>query len=195
MKFDIRGRLLLLAVLIAGSATASTLGYEELIGGAREAAQRLTQQLAAELRREHEMSGTVRSVAVCKYLAPELSSAISRESGAQVRRVSLKVRNPGLGTPDAWEQTVLLDFERRLALGDAVERIEYAEIVKEPLGNSFRYMKAIPAGQSCLACHGPVEAITPTTSAQIAAEYPHDLAVGHVVGSIRGAVSFKKPLY
>lgn len=194
MKFNIRGRLLLAAVFIAGTAMASDLNYEELVETARGAAQRLTQQLAGELRREYEMSGTVRSVAVCKYLAPELSSAISREYGAQVRRVSLKIRNPGLGTPDPWEQTVLLDFERRLALGEAVERIEYSEIVNEPLGSSFRYMKAIPVGQSCLGCHGPTEAMTPTTSAQIAAEYPHDKATGHKLGSIRGAVSYKKPL-
>lgn len=194
MKFDIPRRIMLVAALLAGSALASPLAYDELIDAAREATQRLTQQLAGELRREYEMSGTVRSVAVCKYLAPELSSAISRESGAQVRRVSLRVRNPALGSPDAWEQTVLLDFERRLSLGEAVDKIEYSEIVKEPLGSSFRYMKAIPTSQSCIACHGPGEGMTPTISAQIAAEYPFDKATGHKVGSIRGAVSYKKPL-
>lgn len=194
MKFDIPRRLLMVAALVAGSAAASPLGYDELIDAAREATQRLTQQLAGELRREYEMSGTVRSVAVCKYLAPELSSAISREHGAQVRRVSLRVRNPALGTPDPWEQTVLLDFERRLALGEVAEKMEYAEIVKEPLGSSFRYMKAIPTSQSCMACHGSPQEMTPTTSAQIAAEYPFDKATGHRVGSIRGAVSYKKPL-
>jgi hypothetical protein len=55
-------------------------------------------------------------------------------------------------------------------------------------------MKAIPTGKVCLSCHGPVEQISEAVKAQIANEYPHDRAVGFAEGSIRGAVTVKKPL-
>ncbi len=186
--------LALFAALAAGSAMATNDEREQLLDEAREAAQDLIQQIGGELRREYELSGALRSVVVCKYLAPEVSSAISRRHGAQVRRVSLHVRNPMLGMPDAWEQAVLLDFERRQARGEKAERMEFSEVVKEPQGSFFRYMKAIPTAEVCLACHGPAEALSPATQAQLANDYPHDKGRGHVVGSVRGAVSFKKPM-
>jgi len=184
----------LLGAFAAAVAVAAGDERQQLLDEAREASRQLLQQVGGELRREYELSGTVRSVVVCKYLAPEVSSSISRKYGAQVKRVSLRVRNPLLGTPDPWEQVVLSEFDRRLAAGEKADQIDFAEVVTEPLGSYFRYMKAIPVGELCLNCHGAKDAMTPATLAQFAAEYPHDQATGYKLGDIRGAVSFKKPL-
>ena len=154
----------------------------------------LIRQIGGEMRKEVEATGPMRAVMVCKYTAPEVTSSLSRRNGMRVTRVSLKPRNPALGYPDAWEQTVLLEFERRAARGEKADVIEHAEIVKEPTGRFMRYMKVIPTGKVCLACHGPEEQISEAVKAQIASEYPHDRAVGFTEGSIRGAVSIKKPL-
>ncbi|TXG80371.1 MAG: DUF3365 domain-containing protein [Thermomicrobiales bacterium] len=161
---------------------------------ARKVATALLQQIGGELKKEYEISGPLRSVIVCKYTAPEVSSTISRKSGAAVKRVSLKVRNPVLGMPDLWEQKVLLDFEKRFTRGEKPEAMEHAEIVSEAQGRYFRYMKAIPVGPLCINCHGPVDTLTEGTKAQILTEYPYDKAVGYSVGQVRGAVSYKKPL-
>ena len=159
----------------------------------RKASAELIRQIGGEMRKEVESTGPMRAVMVCKYTAPEVASSLSRLNGMRVTRVSLKPRNPALGYPDVWEQNVLLDFERRQARGEKVETMEHTELVSEPTGRFLRYMKAIPTGKVCLACHGPADQISDAVKAQIANEYPHDRAVGFAEGSIRGAVSVKKP--
>lgn len=186
--------LLALSMGLLVSAHAQEDDPAKLSDEARKAATSLLQQIGGELKKEYEISGPLRSVIVCKYTAPEVSSTISRKSGAAVKRVSLKVRNPVLGMPDAWEQKILLDFEKRFSKGEKPDAIEHAEIVSEAQGRYFRYMKAIPVGPLCINCHGPIESLTEGTKAQILTEYPHDKAVGYSVGQIRGAVSYKKPL-
>jgi len=40
------------------------------------------------------------------------------------------VRNPLLGTPDAWEQQALQQLETRLAAGEKAETLEVAQVVE-----------------------------------------------------------------
>ncbi|HSO06800.1 MAG TPA: DUF3365 domain-containing protein [Pelomicrobium sp.] len=162
------------------------------IAAGREAADMLVKQIGGELRREMEASGVLRGVIVCKYTAPEVANMLSRQTGMRVTRVSLRPRNPALGFPDPWEQKTLAEFERRAANGERPAQLEHWELVNEPQGRFLRYMKAIPTQKLCLNCHGPVEGIPEVIKAQIAAEYPHDRAVGFREGSIRGAVAVKK---
>jgi len=163
----------------------------ELERDARLASNQLLQQVAGELMREYALSGTLRSLEACKYTATELSSSISKRFGAQVHRVSLRVRNPALGTPDAWEQQQLKAFERRAAGGEDPAKLEVSAYVEEPAGRYYRFMKAIPVSELCLNCHGPRESLTAAAISQIDAEYPHDRATGYSVGDICGAVSYK----
>lgn len=165
-----------------------------LLDDARKAAGRLLAGIRTELQRELERSGPVRAIIVCKYSAPEASAAISRETGMRVTRVSLRPRNQALGEPDVWEQQILLDFEKRFSAGEKADAMEYSEVVVEPAGRYFRYMKAIPTGQPCLACHGPVENISEAVRAKLNGEYPHDRGVNYRQGQVRGAVSIKKQL-
>lgn len=138
--------------------------------------------------------GPESAIKVCKDVAPQMSSDISRQTGWKLTRVSLKVRNPLLGTPDAWEQKVLQDFDERAARGEKPESMEVAEIVQEPAGKSFRFMRAIPVQAGCVACHGAAEQISDGVKTRLSEEYPHDKAIGYSVGQIRGAVSIKRPL-
>jgi len=102
--------------------------------------------------------------------------------------------HPLIGTPDAWEQKVLADFDQKAAAGAKPETLETAEIVTEPQGKYFRYMKAVPTGAVCLACHGPAEKIGKEVKEQLSADYPHDKATGYGEGQIRGAITIKRPL-
>ena len=70
--------------------------------------------------------------------------------------------------PDAWEQKVLLDFEKRVSKGEKIEGLEYHELVEEPAGRYFRYMKAIAMMQACMACHGPQNQLSEGVRAQLA---------------------------
>lgn len=150
-------------------------------------------QLAAENQKAISEGGPESAIKVCKDVAPKLAGDVSRKQGWKLTRVSLKVRNPMLGTPDAWEQKVLQDFETRLAKGEKPETMEYSEVVKEPAGSSFRFMKAIALQPGCVSCHGGDEQIPANVKARLAEDYPFDQATGYAPGQIRGALSVKVP--
>jgi hypothetical protein len=178
-----------LSVAQAVADQASDLGAQT-----RPVASRLVTELSAALRDAALAHGPVGSIVVCRDIAPALAGTLSREHGWRVSRVSLRTRNPLLGSPDAWEQGVLLDFDRRAAAGEPATALEHAEIVDEPAGRYFRYMQAVPVGPLCAGCHGPKETMAEELRAELERQYPHDLAIGYAPGQVRGAVTIKRPL-
>lgn len=185
-----------LAIALASASAAGQEGADarRLAEETRKVAGDLVAQIRGELTKELEFSGPLRGVIVCKYTVPEISSAMSRKTGWRVTRVALRPRNPALGSADAWEQKVLLDFERRAERGEKVDGLEHGEVVAEPGGRYYRYMKALPLGPLCVSCHGAPDRLTPNLKALLEAEYPHDRATGYAVGQVRGAVTIKRPL-
>lgn len=152
------------------------------------------QQLIAENKKAVMEGGPDSAIKVCRDIAPKMSGDISRQQGLRLTRVSLKTRNPLLGTPDTWEQNTLLQFEQRLANGEKPETLEAAEIVNEPSGKFFRYMKGITLQPGCVACHGSPEQISANVKSRLAEDYPHDQATGYAPGQLRGGVSIKRPM-
>ncbi|MSQ58453.1 MAG: DUF3365 domain-containing protein [Betaproteobacteria bacterium] len=187
-------RYLVLAGLLPALIHVNTLAGEpsDFTLKARGIAGQLVQELGAGLKKEMSSNGPASAISACKNLAPEIAGRLSREHGARVARVSLKVRNPLLGQADSWEQSVLASFDR--VASEKPEALEYSEIVTEPQGRYFRYMKAIPVQPLCLSCHGSPEAIPGEVKAILAKEYPHDQATGYSTGQIRGAVTIKQRL-
>jgi hypothetical protein len=166
----------------------------DLLSVSRQTASDLVQRLGKELRAELAKGGPEGAIDVCKRIAPEIAGELSRQTGARTARVSLRTRNPMIGGPDAWEQNVLAEFDRRAAAGEKPDTLEQAEIVDEPQGRFYRYMKAIPVQPLCLTCHGTDATIPDVVKARLKAEYPHDMATGYALGQIRGAVTIKRPL-
>ena len=150
-------------------------------------------QLGGEMQKEMQANGPVAAIKVCRNVAPAIASEVSRKNGWNVGRKSLKTRNAALGMPDAWEQKVLADFEKRMEKENPAS-MEFAEVVAEPQGKFYRYMKAIPVQDVCLKCHGTDETIPQNVKDALKAEYPHDKATGYTLGQIRGGFSIKRPL-
>ncbi len=181
----------LVLVLSAGPAMADDLAkFQE---ESRAVVKEMVSRLGGALQKEMTANGPAAAITVCKDLAPAITSDLSRKTGQRITRVSLRTRNPLLGSPDAWEQKVLADFARR-AEKENPATIEYAEIVTEPQGKFMRYMKAIPMQDVCLKCHGSLETIAPQVKERLDAEYPHDKATGYAINQIRGAFSIKKAM-
>jgi hypothetical protein len=180
-------------VLLAGTGNG-----EDTIAARTAAAQKtarsLMQELVSALKKEMAAGGPAGAVTVCSDLAPTIAGRISRDTGWRVTRVGTRVRNPLLGMPDAWEQKVLLDFEKRAAKGEDVDRMSYSEIVSEPSGKFFRNMNAVALKAQCLVCHGSEKQIAPEVRAILNECYPHDRAINYKVGDLRGAISIKEPL-
>jgi len=175
--------LTILAFMACGPAGADDARLEE----SRALVQAFGSRLKGELKKGLEQGGPVAGVNICKDVAPQIASELSRQSGARVMRVSLRYRNPG-NSPDEWQVHVLEDFESRAAATEKPAALEY--FVTENDGRD-RYMSAIRIDGVCLACHG--ETLAPPLQERLDAEYPHDQATGYKLGDIRGAFSVSWP--
>jgi hypothetical protein len=139
--------------------------------------QALKQKLTSAL----AQGGPVNAIGVCKEEAPAIAAELSAQSGARVGRTALRIRNPA-NAPDADARAALEGFQRALAGGAEPQSLERFEV--RPDG-SARYMKAIMAQPSCLACHG-TELSAPVEAA-LRRHYSQDRATGFRAGDLRGA--------
>jgi len=184
-------RLIIIALLatLTGT-TAAAEDYTAELAQSRAAVKAFAGSLKGALQAAIKAGGPANAIAVCHDEAPQIAAATSEQTGLQIGRTSLKIRNPD-NSPDAWEQAVLEQFEQRQAAGEAVAKLEFHEVVDMDGQPTFRYMKAIPAAQVCLACHG--DAISEKVSDRLSELYPYDQARGFKEGEIRGAFTVAKP--
>ncbi len=187
------GRKLLcaLGLLLAGAGPVAGTDVEARIEASRKVVREFVRELRAELMKALEAGGPAGAIDVCSRRAPEIAARLSRETGWNVGRTSLRYRNPD-SAPDEWERRVLERFEARRASGGDIRSLEYAQVVEEGGRQVFRYMKAIPTRRPCLACHG--ENLDPEVAARIRERYPDDRATGFRVGGIRGAFTIVQPM-
>lgn len=175
--------------LLAGPACADE---EPWVGAARELAQKVPQRLLSVLTAALDQGGAEQAIGACQLQAPELARQASQASGWQVRRVSLRERNPK-AVPDAWERETLQDFDRRAAAGESPATLERAAVVEFDGQRRQRYMRALPVQPLCVQCHGPAEQLSSGVRQRLQALYPADHATGYAVGELRGAVTLSRP--
>ncbi|MCI0507006.1 MAG: DUF3365 domain-containing protein [Gammaproteobacteria bacterium] len=181
-------------LFMLSSAQSSASDMDTMKQEAADTAQAFVKQLGEAMQKEMKAGGPVAAVKVCSELAPQITGQISRDKGWKVTRVGTRVRNPMLGLPDPWEQKVLAQFQERVGKGETFEKMAFAEIVDEPNGKYFRFMKAIGVQPQCLECHGDPAGMKEEVKALLQERYPHDQAKGYKAGDLRGAVTIKRPL-
>jgi hypothetical protein len=190
---------LLVLGLLGGTTLAQPARAEEpvdprvrgALAEARAAAKDLSEAIRGLLMQELKTGGFEGAVAVCATKAPAKTADYRRTSGNDIRRVSLRRRNPA-NEPDAYERRVLESFDRLAA--EARPAAEHWELVRENGREALRYLKPVVANAMCLTCHGAKAGIPPAVQAVIAKEYPDDRATGYSAGDVRGAVSVRIPL-
>lgn len=161
------------------------------IDEARRVANSVPPKLLTVLTDEIARGGPESAIGVCRDKAPEMAKAASAETGWQIRRVSLRERNPK-AVPDAWERAALEDFDRRAAAGEQPATLEKAELVTIDGRPVQRYMRALPVQQQCIQCHGPTDELKPAVKERLQALYPADRGTGYSLGQIRGAMTIRK---
>ncbi len=161
---------------------------------ARGAATELLGQLGGALKKEMATGGPEAAISVCRDLAPQISGAVSRDTGWRMTRVGTRVRNPLLGMPDVWELNMLAAFEKRASGGEAYEGMVADEVVEEGGQRYYRFMQAIAVKPVCLVCHGSEQTVPAAVRSKLASDYPMDRATGYRQGELRGAVSIKQPM-
>lgn len=153
----------------------------------RSAIKQFAAALQGELQTAMQSGGPQKAISVCHSRAPEIAESLSEVQGLEIRRTSLKVRNPE-NYPEPWQKEVLQQFEQRLAAGESAQEIEHFETLD---GDDFRYMKAIPTGELCLICHG--KNVSSEVKQSLDELYPEDVATGYELGAIRGAFVVTRP--
>jgi hypothetical protein len=179
------------AILAALTLLATPAAAQDLSGYEREAEavlQKLRGVMMAEMQKAMQI-GAKDAIAVCRHLAPEIEAQIEEETGWEVRRVGLKVRNPD-NAADATEHGILLGYEARAAGGQDPALFRTIRLEERGGRQMVHFTQAIPMFDMCEACHGAN--IAPEVMSKIRALYPDDQAVGYHPGDIRGAFSLLK---
>lgn len=180
------GSFAVVGLAFAGGESAMMNAYQ-----AKQLISTFASQLQSELKSALQQGGPTAAVEICKERAPAIADSLSQPAGWQIGRTSLKPRNLALNSPDGWERRVLNQFEDRAAAGENPRDLTYAEVVQGEDGKRYRFMKAIPTAEVCLACHG--KEINPSVAAALDDAYPNDQARGYAAGDLRGAFSLEKP--
>lgn len=183
----------LVSLAVAFAALPAFADEAKLLEEARGVAMSVPPKLLTVLQEEIQKSGPEGAIGVCREKAPQMAKEASEKTGWAIRRVSLKNRNPK-AVPDAWEEAVLKDFDKRTAAGEKPTSLEKGEVVVENGQKMYRYMKALPTQDLCLQCHGTSDRLSPAVKARLNELYPNDKAVGYGLAEIRGAMTIKRPL-
>lgn len=177
--------------VVLGSHALSAAASDALLMEARNATKTFGQTLVGEVMTSMKAGGPVPTIGMCQQRAPQIAQQLSSESGWNMGRTSLKLRNPA-NAPDNWELAVLKSFEQRKTNGEPLRTMEYSEVVEQDGQKMFRYMKPIPTAKPCLHCHAAEIKAPVEETLQIL--YPADKARGFREGDIRGAFTLNKIL-
>jgi len=177
-------RAIALALFIAIAMLARSAEPDPQLEASRAITDRFAADLQAALTATIAAGGPVAAITVCRDLAPQIASRLSRETGAKVGRTSLRLRNPA-NAPEPWQAVVLQQFDAAPAGSAPAEHFERFG------DNGARYLRAISVGGLCLACHGTD--LADDVRQQLDADYPHDRARGYRPGDVRGAFSVVWP--
>lgn len=136
--------------------------------------------------------GPIAAIEVCKKTALTVTArTAARYPGVEVRRTTLKLRNPK-NRPDSLDEEVL----RRLSQMGRSEKglpqywIRSVDSTSEP---AYRFYQPILTSEFCLKCHGGTDTIPEDVSKVLKREYPEDQAVGYKSGELRGVISVQIP--
>lgn len=151
-----------------------------------------TAALQARLGAAMQAGGPLQAMDVCYEEAPEIAAHFSAESGALLRRVAARNRNPDgtLASADPALAEYYAELEAAPMAGDSPA----ARIWQSGTGADARvnFLSAIPMReQPCAACHG--NDIAPEVAQRISELYPHDTATGFAAGDLRGAMLVSWP--
>ena len=124
----------------------------------------------------------------CRKVAYSVIDDINGRPGYNIKRVSLKPRNPS-NTPDEFEEKVLREFEEKNRRGELGKGSEYYVSNNYDGKRTLRYLRPLKIKKVCLNCHGKTKDLAPGINDFLKANYPNDKATGYSLGEVRGAVS------
>ena len=111
---------LVLSILSLISCNQQTISYKEIskrTDASKDMIKEFGGQLKGQLQAAMKSGGPIAAMTVCNESAPLIAKQLSKKSGWDIHRTSLK---PRATKPDAWETTIMQSFEQRH--GDRLSR-------------------------------------------------------------------------
>lgn len=145
--------------------------------------------LAKNLKSAIVSGGVENAISFCNIKAMPLIDSLSKQYGAEIKRVSMKYRNPN-DKPNELEQEILEAYAAQLK--DSTSLKTNVQVLDD---NSFLFTKPIMiTNPLCLNCHGmESNGLTKETRDFILTKYPDDKATGYKLGELRGMWSITIP--
>jgi hypothetical protein len=144
-------------------------------------------ELSGNLKAAMKEGGPAHAVDFCNVHALELTNRVADSLGVEIRRASMKNRNPE-NAPKQYEIAALEKFESTWANGE--EPRGFAQ----EIDGKVRYFQPIMMQPACLNCHGEQGGeINENTWQIIQEKYPEDKAYGYALNQVRGmwSITFK----
>ncbi len=142
--------------------------------------------MSSELLAAMQRGGVEEAARYCNLAAYPLVDSLSKVHEADIRRTSLKVRNPK-NKPTEAEQQQLLAFQQLFEAGSPM-----APVVRPVDANTVAFYAPIQIQPLCLQCHGKMgETLKEADYAVIKELYPEDAAIGYSEGDLRGIWSIR----
>lgn len=137
-------------------------------------------ELSGQLQQALQEGGVPQAIEHCNLVAMPLVDSLSKVYQADIKRTSLKVRNPE-DAPTAEERDLLQNYAATKAEGGALEPVVLRQ------GKDIAFYAPIGIQPLCLKCHGTVgEDIAEADYETIKRLYPEDEAIGYQEGDLRG---------
>jgi len=172
-------------ILALGGCTQPAAVPADMSSRSAELADRFQADLQGQLQAALKAGGPVGAIDVCQQAAPAIAQRLSQESGAQVRRIALKERNPAALADGKFAERLTKLAEAPLTADGKPAAIQWSSGSGKDA--KVHYLRAIPMKeQPCAACHGT--SIEPEVKAKLAKAYPADKATGFKPGELRGAI-------
>lgn len=176
---------------VAGCAAPAPEPVVDVAAKSAALADRFQANLQGQLQAAMKTGGPVGAIGVCQQAAPAIAASLSEESGAEVRRIALKERNPG-AAPNGEMRNRLEQLASAPLTADGTPAVM---LWTSGSGDNARvhYLRAIPMKeQPCAACHGM--SIAPEVKEKLAELYPADMATVFKPGDMRGAIAVSWPI-
>jgi hypothetical protein len=123
--------------------------------------------------------GPAGAIEFCNIQALPITTSATTDNVFEIKRTSLKIRNPQ-NTPTDFEKDVLNLYAEAFS---QQKELQGKLILRGDTVHFFRPIKLMPM---CTMCHGNKENIPEEVSEKLSRLYPEDLATGYAPGDFRG---------
>ncbi|HIC42896.1 MAG TPA: DUF3365 domain-containing protein [Sulfurimonas sp.] len=175
-------KLTLISLLLSSALFANDIP-QNVIDAGDKVSSALLKQLSSKLKNELQENGLIAAVRFCHENAYTLTEEINLHQlkGLNVRRISLKQRNPA-NAPKSDEEETLKQMQALLEQN----KLPPFLVKKTPTGHKY-YKPLVIKKAVCLKCHGDISK-NKELSSFMQEHYPQDKAINYKMNDLRGAI-------